>query len=172
MVYGGLVDGTGRPSADAVRTYRRSEWGSSRHVQGPAVGFPSPDRVHPRKGVSHPGRSAQELHFNPRQLLLLPMGRLREHRHSTLQGEFSGESSGAGLPAIPRAYRCHHGIHYKGWAFLGHSPSIWWPEDRAWCVATDIDLFDTYVGGSGRVHRGGPKQPGPGGVTYNSRRST
>ena len=22
------------------------------------------------------------------------------------------------------------------------------PEDRAWCVATDIDLFDTYVGGS------------------------
>ena len=32
--------------------------------------------------------------------------------------------------------------------FWGHSPSIWWPEDRAWCVATDIDLFDTYVGGS------------------------
>ena len=30
-----------------------------------------------------------------------------------------GESSGAGLPAIPRAYRRHHGIHYKGWAFLG-----------------------------------------------------
>ena len=33
--------------------------------------------------------------------------------------------------------------------FWGHSPNIWWPEDRAWCVATDIDLFDTYVGGSG-----------------------
>ena len=32
--------------------------------------------------------------------------------------------------------------------FWGYSPSIWWPEDRAWCVATDIDLFDTYVGGS------------------------
>ena len=32
--------------------------------------------------------------------------------------------------------------------FWGHSPNIWWPEDRAWCVATDIDLFDTYVGGS------------------------
>lgn len=30
----------------------------------------------------------------------------------------------------------------------GDSPNIWWPEDRAWCVATDIDLFDTYVGGS------------------------
>ena len=30
----------------------------------------------------------------------------------------------------------------------GDSPNIWWPEDRAWCVATDIDLCDTYVGGS------------------------
>ncbi len=29
-----------------------------------------------------------------------------------------------------------------------HSPNIWWPEGRAWCVATDIDLYDTYVGGS------------------------
>ncbi len=32
--------------------------------------------------------------------------------------------------------------------FWGNSPNIWWPEDRAWCVATDIDLFDTYIGGS------------------------
>ena len=32
--------------------------------------------------------------------------------------------------------------------FWRDSPNIWWPEDRAWCVATDIDLFDTYVGGS------------------------
>lgn len=26
--------------------------------------------------------------------------------------------------------------------------SIWWPEDRAWCVATEIDMMCTYVGGS------------------------
>ena len=32
--------------------------------------------------------------------------------------------------------------------FWGDSPNIWWPKDRAWCVATDIDLFDTYVGGT------------------------
>ena len=32
--------------------------------------------------------------------------------------------------------------------FWKDSPNIWWPEDRAWCVATDIDLYDTYVGGS------------------------
>ncbi|MFI1996321.1 hypothetical protein [Actinoplanes sp. NPDC020271] len=31
----------------------------------------------------------------------------------------------------------------------GHfqSPSLWWPEDHAWCVATDPDLDSTYVGG-------------------------
>jgi hypothetical protein len=28
------------------------------------------------------------------------------------------------------------------------SASIWWPEDRAWCVATEVDFDWTYVGGS------------------------
>lgn len=26
--------------------------------------------------------------------------------------------------------------------------NIWWPDDRAWCVASEIDLMATYVGGS------------------------
>lgn len=26
--------------------------------------------------------------------------------------------------------------------------NLWWPEDRAWCVATDVDLMSTYVAGS------------------------
>jgi hypothetical protein len=29
----------------------------------------------------------------------------------------------------------------------GHSPNLWWPDDRAWCVATEIDLAWSYVGG-------------------------
>ncbi len=28
------------------------------------------------------------------------------------------------------------------------SPNLWWPDDRAWCVATEIDLAWTYVGGT------------------------
>ncbi|TYP89566.1 hypothetical protein [Blastococcus xanthinilyticus] len=28
------------------------------------------------------------------------------------------------------------------------SANLWWPADRAWCVATDIDLMSTYVGGT------------------------
>ncbi len=27
-------------------------------------------------------------------------------------------------------------------------PDYWFPEDKSWCVATDMDLFWTYVGGS------------------------
>jgi hypothetical protein len=33
-------------------------------------------------------------------------------------------------------------------ANLWDSPNLWWPEDRNWCVATDIDLNSTYLGGS------------------------
>ena len=28
------------------------------------------------------------------------------------------------------------------------SANLWWPNDRAWCVATEIDFMTTYVGGS------------------------
>jgi hypothetical protein len=28
------------------------------------------------------------------------------------------------------------------------SATVWWPQDRAWCVVTDTDLVSTYVGGS------------------------
>jgi hypothetical protein len=26
------------------------------------------------------------------------------------------------------------------------SPNLWWPDDHAWCVATEIDLDSTYIG--------------------------
>ncbi len=28
------------------------------------------------------------------------------------------------------------------------SASMWWPDDRSWCVATDVDLMSTYIGGT------------------------
>ncbi|MGU3586685.1 hypothetical protein ACLBYD_26395 [Rhodococcus sp. C26F] len=28
------------------------------------------------------------------------------------------------------------------------TPNLWWPQDRAWCVAPNIDLRASYVGGS------------------------
>jgi hypothetical protein len=32
--------------------------------------------------------------------------------------------------------------------WIYQSPNLWWPDDRAWCVATEIDFTWTYVGGS------------------------
>jgi hypothetical protein len=32
--------------------------------------------------------------------------------------------------------------------FVPQSPNLFWPADKAWCVATEIDLDSTYVGGS------------------------
>jgi hypothetical protein len=43
-------------------------------------------------------------------------------------------------------------LRAAGTAFPGlgwpDSASLWWPDDRSWCVATDIDLMSTSVGGS------------------------
>ena len=38
-------------------------------------------------------------------------------------------------------------------------PDIWWPGDRSWCVATDIDLCHTYVGGSQECVEAIPSHP-------------
>jgi hypothetical protein len=32
----------------------------------------------------------------------------------------------------------------------GRTANLWWAGDRRWCVATDVDLMTTYVGGSTR----------------------
>jgi hypothetical protein len=56
--------------------------------------------------------------------------------------------------ALPhRSYWLVRGPISLAAANLAEEPSeqsahLWWPADRAWCVATDIDLMSTYVGGS------------------------
>ncbi len=40
-------------------------------------------------------------------------------------------------------------MHSQGRSrFDPHSPNLWWPDDRVWCVATDIDLDSTLIAGS------------------------
>jgi hypothetical protein len=36
---------------------------------------------------------------------------------------------------------------------LGLPANLWWPEDHAWCVASDVDLDSTYIGGSEALAR-------------------
>jgi hypothetical protein len=56
----------------------------------------------------------------------------------------------SGLPA--REYLLFRGplraladFRFRDW---WQPPNIWWPHDRAWCVATEVDGYDTFVGGS------------------------
>jgi hypothetical protein len=34
---------------------------------------------------------------------------------------------------------------------VDQSPNLWWPEDRAWFVGTEIDFDSTFVGGHDRL---------------------
>ena len=61
----------------------------------------------------------------------------------------------SGIPRVRTPGRAY--LLYRGpidaatsfhWASTWQSPNLWWPGDRAWCVVTDIDLAETYVGGS------------------------
>lgn len=51
--------------------------------------------------------------------------------------------------AVPMASRPLWLIDGEAWHY--QSPSLWWPEDRAWVVATEVDFAWTYVGGSEAV---------------------
>ena len=43
--------------------------------------------------------------------------------------------------SIDEAIRLHREFEF-------HPPTLWWPDDRAWFVHTEIDASSTYVGGS------------------------
>jgi hypothetical protein len=50
-----------------------------------------------------------------------------------------------------REYYLYRGPIAQALTFVDYerqSPNLWWPEDRLWCVASEIDLCWTYVGGS------------------------
>ena len=60
------------------------------------------------------------------------------------------------LPAPGRSYLLLRGEVGLAAANLAPEPweqsaNLWWPADRRWCVATDVDLMSTYVGGSVRL---------------------
>ena len=51
-----------------------------------------------------------------------------------------------------RAYLMYRGpidaATFFHWGSTWQSPNLWWPDDQAWCVASEVDLAETYVGGS------------------------
>lgn len=51
------------------------------------------------------------------------------------------------LAAVATLEQFHDPSSSHSWT-THQSPSLWWPADRAWCVATEIDFDSTLVGGS------------------------
>jgi hypothetical protein len=65
---------------------------------------------------------------NPRDdVRLAPMFRLPHREYNLLTG-----------PVAAATESVTDGIRVQ-------SPSLWWPDDHAWCVATEIDLNTTYI---------------------------
>ena len=50
--------------------------------------------------------------------------------------------TGTLLAATPMAW------HAASEWFLPQSPNLFWPHDRSWCVATEVDLDSTVVAGT------------------------
>jgi hypothetical protein len=64
-----------------------------------------------------------------------------------------GDLHGQAFRAVPkvrhpmRDYYLLSGPH-SAWQDLPDNPNYWWPEDRAWCMCTDVDFCWAYVAGS------------------------
>jgi len=82
----------------------------------------------------------------------------------TVPEDAAGRSAPTPVPADVRAgprvqlpwrnYFLYSGPIDAALAFVDHegqTPNLFWPDDRAWCVASEIDLSSTYVGGSRRL---------------------
>lgn len=87
------------------------------------------------------------------------------HRGGSVQYlvAFQGDSPPIGFeppPLIPQPPYPSHRVKLPGRQYLlfkgpvsaargwRDGPNLWWPEDRRWCVASEIDFPYTYVGGS------------------------
>ncbi len=63
--------------------------------------------------------------------------------------------SGPRVRLPQRDYLLYSGPITAATAFCGdpweQTPNLWWPQDQAWCVASEIDLPCTYVGGDAQL---------------------
>ncbi|MGW8375644.1 hypothetical protein [Streptomyces sp. ODS28] len=103
--------------------------------------------------VIAPGETAR-FEIPDRELFLLAGPLDAVHRTSLRplpSGDGEGNGSVVSAVATPRrpetgtgALRPDRGGQVPFW----RAPNLWWPEDRAWCVATEVDFTSTYIGGT------------------------
>jgi hypothetical protein len=122
------------------------------------------------RAPAHPVRNTRRAHQHRCLLLVLPLGRLRlaarqplgrDHGPPRLHLRPTGAPCrGASWTPRPATRPGLHPVRRSagrspqlGWAhplggFFPLSPNLFWPQDHAWCVASEIDLYCTLVAGS------------------------
>jgi hypothetical protein len=104
------------------------------------------------------GLVSPEMGLMPEWMLKALAGLLERHTRTPGRCFFAiWDGWGVPEPATLRGRTAHFRLWDRGYylmkgdiraALSPHHASIWWPEDRAWCVATEVDMMWTYVGGS------------------------
>lgn len=94
-------------------------------------------------GYLHPGGTAIFVAARP------PFARLRVGLRRLQLRWLARRPPRADGPRVRLPSRDYLLFHAPLTAALGweDGPNLWWPDDRAWCVASEIDLPYTYVGG-------------------------
>jgi hypothetical protein len=99
-------------------------WEGYGWIQGSPTGF----------WLTSDGRGAPMPPAFGAEILAGPRVRLPERNYMLFEGPLDAASEMGERPAER--------------TFVPQSPNLFWPDDRAWCVASEIDLDSTYVGGS------------------------
>lgn len=105
-------------------------WEGNGCLNGGRIYLFDPDQGWPSRFESFFHRLWEKLRPAPDLLLNVPRLKGQERDYILFRGS---------LEMVPELSQ------YPPW---GQSLSLWWPEDRAWCVATEVDGYDTFVGGT------------------------
>lgn len=83
----------------------------------------------------------------PAEVLSGPRVRLPERDYLLLEGPLASITE-IGWRVGELTASALSGVELDVSEFSPQPPSLFWPDDRSWCVASEIDLDSTYVGGS------------------------
>lgn len=154
-------------------SFEGADWVRERlHPFGRDVGSIVPDGFDAYARIVHPGQASQL----PAPLLSHVTSALRNHTttaddcwfciwegYGWLHGGHAVSGNPPGLVPEPirndgrarftyRDYYLYRGDVTQAQVFAplpwDLRPNLWWPTDRAWCVASDVDSICTYVGGT------------------------
>lgn len=102
------------------------------------------------QGYLHPGGMAPLIAISATGPRLLRWLRLRAARRRLRRRKPRRISGRRVTPNAARSYLLFSGSvsDAAGWE---DGPNLWWPDDRAWCMASEIDHSYSYVGGSAEL---------------------